>query len=75
MPVQQKQKNEPLCDVFATQGILVVSFCILIAVLHLTAPEYCAAMLRKIREIAGSSPDLTETAAKVTAWFASVFSA
>ena len=75
MSVQQNQKNEPLCDVFATQGILVVSACILIAVLHLLAPVYCAELLRKLHEITENSPDLAALAEKASAWFTSVFAA
>ena len=70
----QNPKNEPLCDVFATQGILVVSVCILAAVLHLLAPAYCAELLGRLHDFAENSPDIAEIAAGITEWFASVCS-
>lgn len=75
MEPQPNQKNEPLRDVFATQGILVVLTGILICVLHLLAPEFCGALLRTWHETAAQSPTLDALAAQMTAWFASIFAA
>lgn len=70
----QPEKNEPLCDVFAAQGILVVLICIVIFVLHLSAPAFCRALLDEWRRIAAESPTPAEIAAAATEWFASIFS-
>lgn len=72
---QPAQKNEPLRDVFATQGILVVLFCILVTVLHLAAPGFCGEMLHLLKEWLAAGPTAEELAAEAAEWFASIFSA
>lgn len=75
MEQQQNHTNEPLRDVFATQGILVVLVGILICVLHLLAPVFCGELLHEWHELAAQSPTPDALAAQVTAWFASIFAA
>lgn len=65
----QPELNAPLCDVFATQGILVVLICIGVFVLHLCAPAYCNELLTEWHAIAENSPELTAIAADIKAWF------
>ena len=68
------EKEEPLCDVFATQGILAVLTCIGVFALHLFAPAFCRDLLFEWHRIAAESPSLTEIAAAVSEWFVSFFS-
>ncbi len=74
MEPQSITKKEPLRDVFATQGILVVMLGILICTLHLLTPEFCCELLTEWHAAAEQSPPLDAIAAGIAEWFSSIFS-
>ena len=73
MEPQQITENEPLRDVFATQGILVILTVLAVVILHIFAPEYCRELLEAWHKIEAESPDAEALAAQLTEWFASIF--
>lgn len=73
MEQPEMKRTDPLCDVFATQGILIVFICIGVFTLHLTAPAFCADLLTEWHRIAADSTELTAIAETVRAWFVSIF--
>ena len=74
MEQQQISGNEPLCDVFATQGILVILTALGVIALHIFAPEYCNALLREWHRLSAESPDLAGLISQAAEWFASICS-
>ncbi len=72
--MDKPEMNAPLCDVFATQGILIVLICMSVFVLHLCVPAFCYELLTEWRRIAEESPELAILALDVKEWFASICS-
>ncbi|HAM68667.1 MAG TPA: hypothetical protein DCP68_03515 [Ruminococcus sp.] len=73
--MEELPEREPLHDVIAAQGIMVIVIAIGVVVLNIFAPEYCAALLAELRGIAERSPSLESLLQSVTEWFASIFAA
>lgn len=73
MKPQQIPENEPLRDVFATQGILVVLAAIAVLFLHIFAPAYCSELLAAWHQLETESPNMEAFAAELVKWFASSF--
>ena len=74
MELTTQERDEPLYDVFAVQGILVVLICIGVFALHWAAPAFCRDLLTEWQRFAAESPELAEIAAAVSKWFASICS-
>lgn len=64
----QDAPNPPVRDIFATQGILVVLVALLLCILNLTAPAFCAALVQEWQRIAEESPTLEALWAQLLAW-------
>lgn len=73
--MEELPEREPLHDVIAAQGIMVIVIAIGVVVLNICAPEYCAALLAELHGIAERSPSLESLLQSVTEWFASIFAA
>lgn len=73
--MEEMPEREPLHDVIAAQGIMVIVIAIGVVVLNICAPEYCAALLTELHAIAERSPTLESLLQTVTEWFASIFAA
>lgn len=56
-------------DFFATQGIFAVSVALLLLFLHLTAPDYCAALLTAWQQYTVQSPTPEALWEMVLQWF------
>ena len=74
MELHTPEKDEPLHDIFATQGILVVLICIGVFALHLCAPAFCRELLSEWHRIAAESTAVSTLACRISEWFASICS-
>ncbi len=73
--MEELPEREPLHDIIAAQGIMVITIAIGIVVLNICAPEYCAELLAELHGIAERSPTLESLVQTVSEWFTSIFSA
>ena len=69
-----EDSRQPVSDLIASQGIAAVSCGIALCVLHLTAPDSCAAVLSALRSLMLDSPPPAELIGRMHAlllkWFA-----
>lgn len=69
MAATPEPKEHTMQDYFATQGLIAVSVGLLLILLHLTVPEYCAALLGQWQAYAEQSPTLVSLWMRIVEWF------